>query len=299
MSRPHAPSSLRPAFSLTEVLVVIGVVGLLAALLLTALASARRTAQMANAMSNMRQIGEWMKLYAGDNREHIVPSRFDYSSFPSPGQVRSDPASPTQGGQNQGTWSDILWTINGVGAFPQAVANLGYDYRFDSPDIALYDEIGGFPDNPFRSPAANGDQLDGGTGPRPFGNGAEEEGRPGFFAANDFFNARPDRAGAPATGRWYVTGQVRAPERSMYLVDCFAGEVIGGDLESVDGQQVGGDLDFDFSDPVAPTGTVDFRYSGVCLMLQLDGHVTQEAPWETLSDLETDRGLRIADPTAR
>ncbi len=41
------------------------------------------------------------------------------------------------------------------------------------------------------------------------------------------------------------------------------------------------------------TQQVDFRYNEYCLMLFLDGHVTPEAPWIDLDDLELNRKIRV------
>jgi prepilin-type N-terminal cleavage/methylation domain-containing protein len=205
-------SAFRRGFTLTELLVVIGIIILLIGLLLPALAGVHTSGLMSKSMSNMRQIGTWMRLYSSDNREYILPSRFDYSGTSYPGKVRSasgPPLSTPQCGPNCGTWTDILWTVFAVGVFPESPSNPGYDYRFDSPDRTLYDRLGGDLDNPFRSAVDNTQNMPNGDLPTPFGTGAQEKGLPGYFAANDFFDARPDTSpigtGAMnfvATGPW-------------------------------------------------------------------------------------------------
>jgi prepilin-type N-terminal cleavage/methylation domain-containing protein/prepilin-type processing-associated H-X9-DG protein len=61
----------RAAFTLVELLVVIAVVAILAALLLPALASARDKSRQAACVSNLRQIGIALLNYASDNDGHI------------------------------------------------------------------------------------------------------------------------------------------------------------------------------------------------------------------------------------
>jgi prepilin-type N-terminal cleavage/methylation domain-containing protein/prepilin-type processing-associated H-X9-DG protein len=308
MNAYESPRSLRHGVTMVELIIVIAVIVVLMAILLPALASVRKQSLMASSQSNLRQIGHWVELYARDNRDTVLPSQFDYTNNSNTGHVRSV---VTIGDLNTGTWSDILWTIHQLGAFTGEVAGPGGTannaYRFDAPDRWLYDAAGGSFKNPLRSAAVNTRNVDdtvAGALPKPHGVGANERGYPGYFAANDFFNARPDAPpdadgnAPPSAGRWYSMGQIRVPDRSMFLVDSFAGEVI-----EPEGNPFGYAWDVD-----AETVEVDFRYGGVCLMLFLDGHVEPQVRWNTLHDLEgclssgkisPGRGVRIRDLTAR
>jgi len=230
-------------------------------------------------------------------------------------------------------------------------------YKYAAPDRAYYEQFSSWEKNPLRSVADNswnyprwddsGNQVDfdktrvglpdsmdlrpAGLA-FPSGSGAWQQNMPGFFAANNFFDGRSEQdysgdLNRSSTDREWAEGQIHAPARSMYLVDSFAGETVGGTpaflgsptyqtqlqnyyQDTMESFSVPGDLIYDIDKNIISDRPndgvcfqeIDFRYNGgaSCLMLFLDGHVSQEDAWSTIWDLEgsnlnTGRNIRIMD----
>ena len=75
-------SNRRGAFTLVELLVVIGIIALLVAILLPALNKARQRAQTMVCSSNLRQIGVMFNLYVTDNQGWLPPLNWKHNLDP-------------------------------------------------------------------------------------------------------------------------------------------------------------------------------------------------------------------------
>src|SRR5579871_6557780 len=74
-------SKSRPGFTLIELLVVIAIIAILAAILFPVFARAREQARRTACLSNMKQIGTALYMYAQDYDE-ILPRRYGCNDVP-------------------------------------------------------------------------------------------------------------------------------------------------------------------------------------------------------------------------
>ena len=63
----------RPGFSLIELLVVLAIIAILIGLIMPMLSGARRAAKSVQCKSNLRQLGQALLIYAGDNEGWYFP----------------------------------------------------------------------------------------------------------------------------------------------------------------------------------------------------------------------------------
>src|SRR4051794_39517009 len=68
-------------FTLIEILVVLGVIAVLLAILIPAAISVRERSRSAVCLSNLRQIGQAVVMYANDNHDRVIPADLRAPAF--------------------------------------------------------------------------------------------------------------------------------------------------------------------------------------------------------------------------
>ncbi|MFM1829895.1 MAG: hypothetical protein RLZZ558_235 [Planctomycetota bacterium] len=326
----------RRGFTIVELLVTLGIIGLLVGILLPALSVVRGNAALAGSTSNMRQTFLLMGNYAAANRDTVVPSLFDHSQVAVKGKPRNEAGMPV-GQRNMGTWADILWTDAGFGPIVMDDGGSTYDYRADAPDGTVWQRLGDFERGPLRSTVqartvfGGNMSMDGGINNNDYGSRAITPVESGLFAANNFFDARPGQIGADglhsrrrntnhpfdarvdstsgrvAASQPMQAGASPAVQFSLYFTQ---GQILRPDssaylIDSIAGETI--DPVDDHATDVAPFHAtepdqvqVGFRYPGdTCAMLMLDGHVRTEQRWDELLDLEGFANDRLANGQLR
>jgi prepilin-type N-terminal cleavage/methylation domain-containing protein/prepilin-type processing-associated H-X9-DG protein len=93
MQRRDDAGRTQNAFTLVELLIVIGIIALLISILLPALSKARKAANATACLSNLHQMALGMTMYANDNHQALLPYynsglwMISISSYVAPGQI--------------------------------------------------------------------------------------------------------------------------------------------------------------------------------------------------------------------
>jgi prepilin-type N-terminal cleavage/methylation domain-containing protein/prepilin-type processing-associated H-X9-DG protein len=146
------------AFTLVELLVVIGIIALLISILLPALSRAREAANTIKCASNLRTIGQGMAQYVSDNK-NTYPSAYIYEGMMIQGQAPGGIQSPLAADKGYIHWSALLFKRKDTSPNDAIFRSLsGWDV-FTCPSM----DKGGLP--PTNTYPANSDGLPNDAGP--------------------------------------------------------------------------------------------------------------------------------------
>jgi prepilin-type N-terminal cleavage/methylation domain-containing protein len=113
---PDSSRRLGSGFTLIELLVVIAIIAILAAMLLPALARGKESSRRTKCLSNLRQIGLGMTIYADDNEDRVVVARGGVVQIAlNPPEERA----VTQLGLRVSNGQGQIWTCPNRPTFPQ------------------------------------------------------------------------------------------------------------------------------------------------------------------------------------
>jgi prepilin-type N-terminal cleavage/methylation domain-containing protein len=173
------------AFTLIELLTVIAIIGILAAILIPVVGMVREQARGAKCLSNLRQIGFAYQFYSNDHRGYL-PDRIQDNSYVGLMVDRLGPYLDVAEGQTSGPGA-IFDRPDGIGRCPDAPVAWGRTY---DPNFSIWSTVRWnieFIHNPSQIVVMR--DRGGGTGPGEAPGGNITPGRPGFHGGGSSYHA--------------------------------------------------------------------------------------------------------------
>jgi len=181
------------AFTLVELLVVIGIIAVMIGILLPTLNKAREQAKTAQCLSNLRQIGQAMAMYAGDYQGWVIPSVIQ----------RVNAAGAPQAVRGDENWATLMVAR---GYVKQADQLSLYGKSGSPPGEDAWQDTGSAGNTVFRCPS--GIEFAGGPSPT---SAYDFKSNSGFWRRQSFlyFGAGAVSQGnAPMVDTWYATNSI-------------------------------------------------------------------------------------------
>jgi prepilin-type N-terminal cleavage/methylation domain-containing protein len=125
LNEPFTNRTQSAAFTFIELLVVLAVIALLAAIVLPVLASTTESSLRTQCLNNLRQIGIGMTLYANDNHDTLIPAK------------------PSDNDGGSGNPPFVQYAISTT--YASAVKSVGIPFATNAPSVWSCPEIPGLP----------------------------------------------------------------------------------------------------------------------------------------------------------
>lgn len=218
----------RRAFTLIELLVVIAIIAILAAILLPALAAAKRKALQASCLSSLKQWGLAIQVYSPDNNEGIPRDGMGADGlYPS---TKSYNGQPTGNPDDPYAWFNLLPQLLGERNLSAYYSDYTTAHGFSTTKAATYLPFPGGKGPVWECPAANMSMATvGGTGG---GTALAGNGANGFFSYD--MNLDLKRSGDGTTWPYPIMPKLtsfRYPSAIVFMFDCVfdpVSEVVNG-----------------------------------------------------------------------